>query len=384
MSSPDTAVEVLDGREGRDLSVLNFRPISQLRVPEHPRQQAKYPVIDVHGHFHYRLRSNADELDDFVDVMDRNRIAVCISLDGKLGSQFDDHKAYLWNKYRDRFIIFAHIDWQGDGIADQPATWDCHRAGFADRTAAKLADAVADGASGLKIFKRLGLGYRNPDGTLIRIDDPRWDPIWAACGRLDIPVIIHTADPAAFFLPIDETNERWEELSRHPDWSFYGKDFPSRDELLAARNRVIERHPATNFIGAHVANNSEDLATVSDWLDRYPNLYVEPASRISELGRQPRGARDFLIRHADRVLFGTDGPWPEARLRLYWRFFETADESFDYSEKNPPPQGLWRIDGVDLPGDVLRKIYHQNAAKLIPGVAERVKKFTAESTPADE
>lgn len=383
-SSPDTAVEVLDGREGRDLSVLNFRPISQLRVPEHPRQQAKYPVIDVHSHFHYRLRSNADELDDFVDVMDRNQIAVCISLDGRLGSQFDDHKAYLWNKYRDRFVIFAHVDWQGDGIEDEPATWDCHRPGFADRTATKLADAVADGASGLKIFKRLGLGYRNADGTLVRIDDPRWDPIWAACGRLGIPVIVHTADPAAFFLPIDETNERWEELSRHPDWSFYGKGFPSRDELLAARNRVIERHPGTNFIGAHVANNSEDLATVSDWLDRYPNLYVEPASRISELGRQPRAAREFLIRHADRVLFGTDGPWPEARLRLYWRFFETADESFNYSEKNPPPQGLWRIDGVDLPDDVLRKIYHQNAAKLIPGVAERIKKFTAESTIADE
>ena len=370
----------LDGREGRDLSVLNFRPVSQLRVRENLKRQAKYSVVDVHTHFHHRLRSNSDELDDFVDVMDRNDIAVCVSLDGQLGGQFEEHKAFLWQKYRDRFVIFANIDWQGDGVEDQPATWACHRPGFAERTAMQLAEAVEAGASGLKIFKKLGLGYRNPDGTLVQIDDPRWDPIWAECGRLGIPVIIHTADPAAFFLPVDETNERWEELSRHPDWSFYGGDFPTRQALLDARNRVIGRHPNTKFIGAHIANNSEDLVAVGQWLDRYPNLFVEPASRLSELGRQPRAAREFLIRYADRILFGTDGPWPEARLRVYWRFFETADESFDYSEKNPPPQGLWRIDGVHLPDDVLAKIYYKNAAKLIPGVAERWKSFHAEST----
>jgi predicted TIM-barrel fold metal-dependent hydrolase len=314
-------------------------------------------------------------LNDFVAVMDRNRIAVCVSLDGKLDGQFERHKQFLWSDYRDRFVIFANVDWMGDGDADDPASWDCHRDGFAERTAAELAAAVQQGASGLKIFKKFGLGYRNPDGSLIKIDDRRFDPIWRACGELGIPVIIHTADPAAFFDPIDETNERWEELSRHLDWSFHGDQFPSRQALLDARNRVIARHPETQFIGAHVANNAEDLSVVSEWLDRYPNLWIETTSRISELGRQPYTAREFLIRHSDRLMFGTDGPWPELRLQINWRFFETWDESFAYSEKIPPPQGMWQIYGVGLPDDVLRKLYHENAAKLIPGVAERLQAF---------
>jgi predicted TIM-barrel fold metal-dependent hydrolase len=365
----------LDGRQGRDLSLRNFRPTTKLKVAEHPRTQANYPVVDVHTHFHYKLRSSEQTLDDFVALMDRNQIAVCASLDGKLGGQLDQHKKFLWSKYRDRFVIFAQIDWRGDGAEDDPSTWACHREGFAQRTAASLAEAVKQGVSGLKILKRFGLGYRYPDGSLIKIDDPRFDPIWKACGELGIPVIIHTADPAAFFDPIDETNERWEELSRHPNWSFHGQDYPTRDELLAARNRLIARHSKTQFIGAHVANNAEDLKTVGQWLDEYPNLWIETASRIAELGRQPYTARDFLIRHADRLLFGTDGPWPEARLRINWRFFETRDESFAYSEKVPPPQGMWQIHGVNLPDDVLRKLYHENAAKLIPGVAERLAAF---------
>jgi len=370
------AIELpLDGRDGRELLLRNFRPQSQLKVARHPQPAAKFTVVDVHTHFRYKLRNSEQALDDVVALMDRNHVAVCISLDGRLGEHLQSHQEFLWNRYRDRFAIFANIDWIGDGQREDPASWACQRPGFGDRMARQLTAAVESGVSGLKVFKQLGLGYRNPDGTLVKVDDPRWDPIWAACGRLGIPVIIHTADPAAFFEPIDETNERWEELSRHPDWSFYGDEFPSRAELLAARNRVIERHPETQFIGAHVANNPEDLGTVSEWLDRYPNLWIEPASRIAELGRQPYTARDFLIRYADRLLFGTDGPWPEARVRIYWRFFQTRDESFDYSEKVPPPQGFWRIHGVDLPDDVLRKMYHENAARLIPGIAERLEKF---------
>lgn len=367
----------LDGRDGRDLLLRNFRPQSKLRVPVHGKTRAKYPAVDVHTHFYYKFRSSEQTLDDFVALMDRNQIAVCVSLDGKLGGQLEEHLRFLWSEYRDRFVVFANVDWQGDGQRDDPASWACHRRGFAARTAEQLARAVDRGVSGLKVFKQFGLGYRNPDGSLIEIDDRRFDPIWKACGDLGIPVIIHTADPAAFFDPIDETNERWEELHRHPEWSFYGDEFPSRDELLAARNRVIARHPKTRFIGAHVANNPEDLQTVSKWLDRYENLYFGTASRIAELGRQPFTARDFLIRHSDRLLFGTDGPWPETRLRIYWRFFETHDESFDYSEKVPPPQGMWQIDGVDLPDDVLRKLYYENAARLIPGVAERLAAFRA-------
>lgn len=376
-AEPDSYPGPLDGRDGRELALRNFRPESQLKVKETLLEKAKMPVVDVHTHFRYRLHHSPEALDDFVDLMDRHNIAVCVSLDGQLGAELEEHKKYLWTKYKDRFVIFANIDWVGDGKLDDPATYACHRDDFARVTAMQLKEAKEEGVSGVKIFKQFGLGYKNPDGTLIKIDDPRWDPIWKACGDLGLPILIHTADPAAFFEPIDETNERWEELSRHPDWSFPADKFPKREELLAARNRVIERHPKTTFIAAHMANNPEDLATVEAWLEKYPNMVVEFASRIGELGRQPYTARDFLIKHQDRVLFGTDGPWPETRIKLYWRFLETYDEYFPYSEKPFPPQGFWNIYGVGLPDDVLKKIYQTNAARIVPGVKERLEKFKA-------
>lgn len=369
---PGDSAAPLDGSEGRELLLRNFRPQSKLKVHRTEIPKASFPVVDVHTHFMFKLRENRQALNDFVAVMDRNGIAVCVSLDGRLDGTFGRHRDFLWKHHHDRFVIFAHLDWRGDGVEDQPSTWACNQPGFAQRTAARIRHAVDEGASGLKIFKNFGLRYRYPDGSLIKIDDRRFDPIWKVCGELGIPVIMHTADPAAFFDPVDATNERWEELSRHPDWSFYGDEFPARSELLEARNRVIRRHPETTFIGAHVANNPEDLNEVAAWLDQMPNLVVEIASRIGELGRQPYTARRFMIRYADRIMFGTDGPQPEARLNAYWRFLETKDESFAYSEKIPPPQGMWNIHGVGLPPDVLKKIYHLNAAKFIPGVAERL------------
>ena len=373
----------LDGRQGRDLLLKNFRPKTKLRVQQTDLQRAKFPVVDVHTHFRFRFRHSPEQLDAFVELMDRNNIAVCVSLDGQLGDDFREHAAYLWTKFPNRFLIFANIDWQGDGAADDPATWACHRDDFAARTVAQLIEAKQLGASGLKLFKQFGLGYQNPDGSLLKIDDQRWDPIWKACGELALPVIIHAADPAAFFDEIDDTNERWEELHRHAEWSFPADKFPSRDELLAARNRVIKRHPETLFIGAHVANNSEDLATVSGWLNEYPNLYVGFASRIGELGRQPYTARRFFLKYADRILFSTDGPWPETRVRLYWRFLETYDEYFPYSEKEFPPQGFWNIYGVGLPDDVLKKVYHENALRIVPGLSDKLRAAAApdESSP---
>ncbi len=371
-SSNQQSPKPLDGRDGRELLLRNFRPNIKLKTTVSVKRSAKYPVVDVHTHFRHKLRQSEQALDDYVKVMDRNQIAICCSLDGRLDSELDEHMGFLWQKHRERFTIFVNIDWRGNGDPNEPSTWNFHQQGFAARTAKQIERAVEKGASGLKIFKQFGLGYKNPDGSLIKIDDKRFDPIWEACGRLGIPVIIHTADPAAFFDPIDETNERWEELSRHPDWSFHGPNYPSRAELHAARNRVIERHPQTNFIGAHVANQAEDLTEVSQWLERYPNLWIETASRIAELGRQPYSARDFLLKYQNRIMFGTDGPWPELRLQINWRFFESRDESFHYSEKQPPPQGLWRIHAINLPDNVLRKLYYENASKLIPGVKERL------------
>lgn len=371
----------LDGREGRDLLLRLFRPRPMLKVPTTSLTRAKFPVIDIHTHFRFRLRHSPEELEAFVALMDRNHIALCVSLDGQVGDGFREHAAYLWTKYPQRFAIFANIDWRGDGREDEPATWACHREDFARRTAGQLKEAQELGACGVKVFKEFGLGYRNPDGSLVKIDDPRWDPIWQACGELGLPVLIHTGDPAAFFLPLDETNERWEELHRRPEWSFPPDRFPPREELLAARNRVLGRHPGTVFIGAHVANNSEDLATVAQWLRKYPNLHVDFASRIGELGRQPYTARRFFLDHADRILFSTDGPWPEERIRLYWRFLETFDENFPYSEKEFPPQGFWNIYGLGLPDDVLQKVYYQNALRLIPNLRAKYEAALANRGP---
>jgi predicted TIM-barrel fold metal-dependent hydrolase len=363
----------LDGRDGRNLALDQFRPQSMLRVDEHLLTRAKFPVVDVHVHPRVKMHEDPQQLDEFVRIMDAQNIAVCVSLDGGLGARFVEHAKFLNAKYADRWVIFANVEWQGDGKADDPASWDCLRPDFGRRTAALLAEAKTQGAAGLKVFKQLGLTYRDADGSVLAIDDPRWDPIWSACGELGLPVLIHSADPAAFFTPIDEKNERWEELHRRPEWSFYGPQFPKREEVLRQFTNIVERHPRTTFIGAHVANNAEDLATVGAWLDKYPNLYAETAARIAELGRQPVTARKFLVKYADRVLFGTDGPRSAERLYPHWRFFETHDEYFRYSEAPFPPQGFWNIYGVGLPDDVLKKIYHENAARLIPGVAERLK-----------
>ena len=348
-----------------NLLLSDFRPRSTLKVAKTDLQHAKFPVIDVHNHFFFRYRGQRERLGEYVRVMDQNNIAVSVSLDAVLGNE-TDHLRYLGDEYRHRLVSFAHIDFIGDGEKSNPKTWASSQSGFVRTCVEQLKVAKENGVLGIKFFKAFGLTNKNADGSLMKIDDPRWNPIWETCGTLKLPIIIHVADPVAFFQPIDANNERIEELGRHPDWSFHGDPFPSREELLTARNRVIKRHPKTTFIGAHVANNGEDLATVGQWLDEYPNLVVEFASRINELGRQPYSARDFFIKYQDRILFGTDGPWEDARLKLYWRFLETRDEYFPYSDSQPPPQGYWRIYGIHLPDEVLEKVYFRNALRILP------------------
>ena len=355
-----------------DLKLSEFTPLPRLNVKQTELTRAKFPVVDVHTHFWIRLRHDPEQLHAFVRLMDRNQIALCVSLDGRLGNQLDEHIKYLWSEYRERFLIFANVDWQGTGRSDEPQSWDCNQPDFVHRTVFALREAAKRGVSGLKVFKSFGLSYRNADRSLIAIDDPRFDPIWRACSELGLPVIMHTADPSAFFEPLTPSNERYEELSRHPDWHFPPDRFPRREELHAARNRVFSRHPETTFIAAHLGNDGEDLKQTAQLLDDHPNVVVEFASRIAELGRQPVTARRFLLDYQDRVLFGTDGPQAERRIQLYWRFLETEDEYFPYSEKDFPPQGFWRIYGVNLPEEVLRKIYYENAARIIPGVTERL------------
>lgn len=351
-----------------------FRPEPELKAPVQNPTVAKFHCINVHTH-PYTL-SDAD-LEEMVRAMDASNIAMSVSLDGRPGARFPEHFERLTKKYPGRFIVFVQMDYLGDGRKDDLASWDVNQPDFGLRMADKLTAAVREGASGLKLLKSLGLVIRDRDGKLIPPDDRRFDPVWQRAAELKVPVLWHCADPIAFFKPTSEKNERWEELYRHPEWSFYGKDFPSHQSLIDARNRVIARHPKTTFICAHMADIPEDLAKLSGYLDQYPNMNVEIAARVSELGRQPYTARKFFLKYPDRILFGTDGVPPVSELIPHWRFLESWDEFFPYEDNPFPPQGFWNIYGLGLPDDVLKKVYYENAERLIPGVREGLKAWDA-------
>lgn len=332
-----------------DLKLLDWRPQSQMVVKETKILKAKYPVIDIHNHL-----GNLENAEKYLEEMDKAGIWKCVSLDGNSKDDFYiEHLKVSQSVSKDRFIVFFRPDFTK---IDEPD--------FGKKEAEKLEKAVEMGARGLKISKVLGLTDKDKSGKIIPVDDPRIDPIWAKCGELGIPVEIHVSDPKAFFTPLDKYNERYDELGAHPAWSFFGDEFPSKEEILEQRNRVIARHPNTIFIGAHLGNLPEELHTVAKWLDAYPNFYVDIDARISELGRQPYTARKFFIKYQDRVLFGTDTPPDAESYRVYFRFLETDDEYIDPSGGHHL-QGRWMIYGVHLPDEVLEKIYNKNALKIL-------------------
>jgi hypothetical protein len=328
-----------------------YRPRSMLQTPRHPAERARFSVADVHCHWSAEVAPEA-----LVADMDRLNIAYAVNLSGGWGEALEAMLERYKGFAPDRFELLANVDFSE---ADRPD--------FASKWTGTLESARAAGAAGLKVFKSLGLTTRDGDGALVRIDDPRLDPIWAKCGELGMPVLIHSADPLAFFEPIDRFNERLMQLGRRPDWSFHGPQFPPREEVLAQRNRVLARHPGTTFIGAHLAGHAEDLAALGRLLDAHPNLLVDIAGRVAELGRQPYTARRFFLKYADRILFGTDrypGRPSQPRHRVYFRFLETDDEYFEYHEHDFPPTGEWRIHGIFLPDEVLERVYHLNADTL--------------------
>jgi predicted TIM-barrel fold metal-dependent hydrolase len=332
-----------------DLKLLDWQPKSQLIVKETKILKPKYPVIDIHNH----LRE-LQNMDKYLAEMDSAGVRKCVSLDGfSAGDFYKKHLQASQKVSKERFIVFFNPDFSR---IDEPD--------FGEKEAEKLEKAVAMGVRGVKIFKSLGLTIKDKSGKIVPVDDPRIDPIWAKCGELRIPVLIHVSDPRAFFTPIDRYNERYDELASHPDWSFYGSDYPSNQEILDQRNRMMARHPNTIFIGAHIGSSAEDLDSVAVWLEKYPNFYVDLSARISELGRQPYTARKFMIKFQDRILFGSDTPPDANAYRVYYRFLETDDEYFD-----PTPshhlQGRWMIYGLYLPDKVLEKIYNKNALKIL-------------------
>ncbi|MFN7996804.1 MAG: amidohydrolase family protein [Bryobacteraceae bacterium] len=359
------------------ITLDEFQPKSMLVVPEHPVARAKYPVIDVHTHVSMLMpkqrAAGAPELakalktvDGVLAWMDQINIHTMINLTGGYGDLLKQNVRDLQERSKGRFYNCVEPAYSRYAEPDFPK-WQ----------AAEIERGKQAGAVGLKVVKVLGLVLREKikSGPLVKVDDPRFDPMWDAAGQLKMPVFIHTSDPDAFFTPIDRFNERWEELGHHPDWSFYGKDFPPKAELLAARNRVIARHPKTTFVCLHVANHPENLDDVSSWLDRYPNMQIEFGARLGELGRQPRRARAFFDKYQDRIMFGTDAAPSEDQTpqqilkpqmyQIYFRWLETLDEYFDYAASSVPPQGRWRIYGIGLPDSILKKVYHNNAARLM-------------------
>jgi predicted TIM-barrel fold metal-dependent hydrolase len=344
-----------DPNAGKRMTLLlkDFDPKSMLHVAGHEVRRAKFPVIDVHNHVNDPGGIHGEEVPapEVIRRMDRMNVQKIVILTGMWGEKLQGLLDKMVRPYPDRFIVFTQIDWSK---IDEPD--------FSAEMVAQLDDAVKRGARGLKVLKDLGLGVKDKSGKLVAVDDPRIDPIWEECGRLGIPVAIHTSDPEAFFTPIDSHNERYEELMQNPTWSFYGSRFPSKDALLAQRNRAFEKHPHTTFIALHVANWPENLDAVSMWLDKHPNMYVEFGARQAELGRQPRRARKFFLDYQDRILFGTDSEPEEQMYANYFRWLETADEYFPYW--GYPGQGRWDIYGMELPDTVLEKVYHKNAENL--------------------
>ena len=335
-----------------DTVLKPYDPTPALVSPETPVARAKYPATDIHAHWPASVEPAA-----LLEAMDDLGVERAVNLSGGVGAQLDR----MLERYHDaapgRLVIFANIDFSR---IDEPT--------FGTNAVEMLERARARGAAGVKIFKSLGLTIKDRGGRVVPIDDPRLDPIWAACGRLGLPVLIHSADPVAFFQPIDARNERWLQLKRHPDWSFHGPEFPAREEVLAQRDRVIARHPRTTFVGAHLGDNAEDLAALSRRLERLPNFVVDLSAREAEIGRQPYTARRFFLRWQDRILFGTDrypGRPDQPRHRLYYRLLETDDEYFKYYDHPFPPTGEWRVYGLHLPDAVLEKIYRTNADRVL-------------------
>jgi predicted TIM-barrel fold metal-dependent hydrolase len=322
-----------------------------LHVPAHQVDQAKFYVIDVHNHV-----NDAARIDErmppgrVVEVMNKTNVKTIVILTGMWGEKLQGVIDEMVKPYPGRFMVFTQLDWSK---VNDP--------NFGDEMVAQIRDSVTRGARGLKFLKDLGLGVRDKSGKLLAIDDPRLDAVWEECGRLGIPVFIHSGDPEAFFRPIDGTNERYEELIEHPDWSFFGRDYPSLESLLEARNRVFAKHPHTTFVSLHMGW-PENLDWVQSMLDKYPNVMVEFGAREAELGRQPRRTRELFLKYQDRVMFGTDNQVTEAMYRNNFRWLETADEYFDYW--GAPGQGRFEISGLALPDEVLEKIYHKNAERI--------------------
>nr|WP_286941842.1 amidohydrolase family protein [Allomuricauda sp.] len=334
----------------QEMGFEEYNPKSTLVVPENPTPRAKYTFIDVHSH-HFRMEEQ--DLSELVADMDAMNMGIMVNLSGGSGEKLQAKLKNVNEHYPNRFVIFANVDFKGVGSAD-----------WGENAAAQLEADVRAGARGLKIYKSLGLRNKDINGDRIAIDDPRLDPIWKKCGELGIPVLIHSADPKSFWEPMDSNNERWLELKTRPRRKRSDTDPAPWQQIIDEQHRMFKKHPNTKFINAHMGWYANNLKKLGELLDEMPNMYVGIGAIIAELGRQPRYAKAFFEKYQDRILFGKDA-WNPSEFPTYFRVLETADEYFPYYKKY---HAFWRMYGLDLSDEVLKKVYYQNALKLIPGL----------------
>jgi predicted TIM-barrel fold metal-dependent hydrolase len=341
------------------MELQDFCPRSSIVTKATQVNKPRFPAIDAHNHLSEDLGGGWDKrpLGELLDLLDEAGIIHYVDLDGGWGEPLlNAHLDHFKQPAPERFQVFGGVDW---------SQWPEKGNAFPEWAASRLKIQKERGAEGLKIWKGFGLLVKDQYGKLVNIDDPRLDLIWHTAGELALPVMIHVADPVAFFDPIDETNERWEELKNHPDWAFTSPPFPPFLQIIEGLAILVSRHPQTTFIGAHVGCYAENLTWVGNLLDHCQNFHVDISARIGELGRQPYTSRRFFLKYADRILFGSDmGPYPEA-YRVIYRFLETDDQYFNYNAAPLPMQGRWHVHGLYLPEDVLEKVYSQNAERIL-------------------
>lgn len=343
-------------RRRREPRLGSYMPVSTLELPKHDVHRACLPAIDFHAHLGRWLSNDGTwmvpDVGALVETMDQCNVSGAVNLDGRWGTELEENLDRYDRAYPGRFFTFCHLDWR---LLDEP--------GGLGRLVASLERSVATGARGLKVWKDLGMEVR-AGGRLMMPDDAMLRPLWEAAAQHRIPVLIHVGDPVAFFRPVDVHNERYEELLRVPRAARPG-GMPEFRRLMDALEAMVASNPSTSIVAAH-CGYAENLSYMSNLLNRYPNLSVDIGWRACDLGRQPRAAREFVLQHPDRVLFGTDALPPRNSIyRIYFRFLETADENFDYSDEPVPPCGRWTIHGLDLPQPVLRQVYRDNARHLL-------------------
>ncbi|CAM4319694.1 amidohydrolase family protein [Zobellia roscoffensis] len=334
----------------QEMGFEEYNPKSTLVVPVHEVKKAKYPFIDIHSH---QRNMSVQSLKGLLKDMDAMNEAIMVNLSGGSGSKLAESVDNIAENYPNRFVVFANVDFDGTG-----------KPGWIEKTVAQLEADIKKGARGLKVFKSLGLRNIDSNGERLAVDDARLDPIWKKCGELGVPVLIHSADPKSFWDDMNSDNERWLELKTHSRRKRSDTDPAPWQQIIDEQHNMFKKHPNTKFINAHMGWYANDLKQLSSYLDDMPNMYVGIAAVIAELGRQPQNAHDFFIKYQDRILFGKDS-WKPEEFPTYFRVLETNDEYFPYYKKY---HAFWAMYGLNLPDDVLKKVYYKNALNLVPGL----------------